>query len=157
MNPHENELKERELEEIRTFRTQQQKFRYYIIALSVASIGFTITKTFDQSLKLSQVPLLFAVLAWATSIYLGLKHLKGIIGSIYTEVQRISILRGNNYLTGNNPRKIKLANNELVQSQRSDSDKLKTIGNWSDKTFYIGVLLFLIWHILEMFLRTSLK
>jgi len=39
------------------FRDKQEKYVYYLIALCVASIGFSITKTSGESLKWIQIPL----------------------------------------------------------------------------------------------------
>ena len=155
MESREIELKERQLEDIKAFRSKQQKLRYYIIALSVASIGFSISKTIGAPLRFSQLPLSFAVLSWAISIYLGLRHLARATGSLYTDIQYVSILRGKHRLTGKDPEKIKSFTDEIHKIQNEGSVKSKKIGNWSDNLFYLGIVLFLVWHILEMFLRTN--
>src|SRR6478735_3378267 len=68
---------EEHLKELRQeHRQQQQKYIYYIIALSVAAIAFSVNQTMVQSLRMEQIPLGFAVLCWGASIYLGLNYLQ---------------------------------------------------------------------------------
>ena len=55
------------------FREKQEKYVYYLIALSVSAIGFSVYKTENQSLAYSQIPLALAVLSWSISIFCGLK------------------------------------------------------------------------------------
>ena len=52
------------------FRQQQEKYVYYVIALCVAVIAFSIHKTTGKSLAWSQIPLAIAVLFWFDCFYL---------------------------------------------------------------------------------------
>ena len=52
------------------FRDKQEKYVYYIIAISVSAIGFSVYKTENHQLNLSLIPLGFAVICWSTSIFL---------------------------------------------------------------------------------------
>ena len=47
---------------IKTFREQQQKYAYYIIALCVAGIGFGVQKTIGMPLRQTQIPLGVSIL-----------------------------------------------------------------------------------------------
>jgi hypothetical protein len=37
-------------------KDKQEKYIYYLIALAVAALGFSISKTFDTTLKWTQIP-----------------------------------------------------------------------------------------------------
>jgi len=58
---------------------QLQKFIYYLIALSVTAIGFSIINTKGETLKYIQIPLLISIISWSISIYLGLSFLSSSI------------------------------------------------------------------------------
>lgn len=58
------------------FRQQQEKYTYYVIALCVAAIGFSVHKTIGLPLKWIQIPLGVAVLFWGISIYCGLNFIR---------------------------------------------------------------------------------
>jgi hypothetical protein len=57
------------------FRQQQQKYTYYIIALCVTAIGFSIHITLGQALNYSQIPLALAVISWGISVYCGFRFI----------------------------------------------------------------------------------
>lgn len=85
----------KEQEEIRTqYRQQQEKYIYYIIALCVAAIGFSVHKTIGLPLKWTQVPLGIAVLSWGMSIYYGLRFLRGGLNILYDNHNYYEIIQG---------------------------------------------------------------
>jgi hypothetical protein len=57
------------------FREKQEKYTYYIIALCVTAIGFSVLQTTGQPLKVMQLPLAVAVISWGISIYCGLQFI----------------------------------------------------------------------------------
>lgn len=64
---------------------QQERLVYYIIALCVTSIGFSIYQTTGHSLKWIQIPLALALLSWGLSIYCGLRFLNYLLEIIYNK------------------------------------------------------------------------
>lgn len=57
------------------YRERHLKLSYYLIALTVASLGFTINHTANQIMALHQIPMALGIVFWGISIYYGLKHL----------------------------------------------------------------------------------
>lgn len=60
-------------------RNQSIKIVYYIIALCVASIGFSVTQTMGASLNYFQIPLGLAVICWGVSIYIAIDYLYSVL------------------------------------------------------------------------------
>jgi len=78
----------------RQFRQQQEKFVYYLIALSVTSIGFSIYKTTGQPLKWTQIPLGMSILCWGLSVFCGLRFLKYVISTSYANNPYFDLIHG---------------------------------------------------------------
>jgi hypothetical protein len=134
---------------IRQFRDQQQKYTYYLVALCVASIAFSVNKTTGLPLSASQIPLGLALLSWSASIFCGLTFITRITSSLYTNVQ-----------LANEHDKLQSAAEKryfetLVETKMKPlSDKTTKLYAWQTKTFYMGIVFFVAWHVYEMYLLT---
>jgi hypothetical protein len=148
---------EEQLEIQKQFRQQQEKFIYYIIALTVAAIGFSVVKTTGQSLKLTQIPLGFAILLWGLSIYYGLNFLKLITSTLYANNTYFEIMQGVHPEVGVHPERIKAASTGIKQAMSINSDTASKYARRQESFFYIGIILFIIWHVLEMYCLTNPK
>jgi acyl carrier protein phosphodiesterase len=136
------------------FRQQQEKYTYYLIALCVAAVAFSITITRDVSLRYSQIPLGLAVLAWGLSIYFGLKFIQTIISALASNNSYLDVLKGSHPKVGDNPQKIEYASNILKEAMEEKSKTAGKFYDWQNRFFYIGFISFIAWHILEMYLKS---
>jgi hypothetical protein len=148
---------EEQLEIQKQFRQQQEKFIYYIIALAVAAIGFSVVKTTGQPLKLIQIPLGLAILFWGLSIYYGLNFLKLITSTLYANNVYFDILQGLHPEVGKHPERIEAASSGIKQAMTRNSDKASKYASRQEKLFYFGIVLFITWHLFEMYYFTSPK
>lgn len=130
------------------YREKQEKYVYYLIALSVSAIGFSIYKTDNQSLTFSQIPLGIAILSWSISIFCGLKFLKYIISNLYANNAYFEIIKENNQESLN--AKIK----GFIEAMKINSKSMSIYFKFQGLLFYLGILLFIAWHIIEMYLKT---
>jgi hypothetical protein len=121
------------------FWQQQEKYVYYIIAISVSAIGFAIYKTSGQPLKLSQIPLGLAIISWGLSAFCGLRFLKYVISNLYANSA---------YLNEKNADKAK----GIRKAMDLNSETASKYSNWQERLFYSGIILFIVWHIFEMYL-----
>jgi hypothetical protein len=137
------------------FRQQQEKYTYYIIALCVAAIGFSVNKTIGVPLILIQIPLGIAVLAWGTSIFCGLKFLRFVISNLFTNNEYFEIIQGNNPEIGKNPQIIEAAEEGIKQAMQSNSKTASKLANWQDALFLVGFISFLVWHLIEMYMISN--
>ena len=140
----------------RQFRQSQEKYVYYILALTVSSIGFAIYKTNGIPLKCSQIPLGIAVLLWSISIFCGLSFLKYTISILYANNTYYDILQGRYPEIGNVEWKQEAAIEGAKNAIEINKRRAKKYFNCQGYLFYIGILLFVLWHILEMFLLSNL-
>jgi hypothetical protein len=136
------------------FRQQQEKYVYYIIALCVAAIAFSITETRDSSLKYSQVPLGIAVLSWGLSIYFGLKFIQTILSALHSNNSYLDVIKGIHPIVGKHPQKIEYASNILKETMEERGKAAGKLYDWQNIFFFLGFLSFIVWHILEMYLNT---
>jgi hypothetical protein len=145
-----------EQKEIRVqYRQQQEKYTYYIIALCVTAIGFSIHKTSGLPLACKQIPVGIAVLSWGASIYCGLKFLRGGLGVLYDNHQYYEIIQGRDPDIGKEREKINKASNLAEKLINQKSEKVSKFFDWQFRLFSIGFVSFLIWHILEMYMNTN--
>lgn len=139
---------------IKQFREQQQKYAYYIIALSVAGIGFAIQKTLGLPLSYTQIPLGFSVVFWGGSIFLGLKFIGLQIAALYQNIQLINISEGRDEIAGKHPDKIAIGINVVTDGIKKRSRQTVALANWQNRLFYFGIISFVAWRIWEMYLIT---
>ena len=140
-----------QLEIQKQFRQQQEKLVYYIIALSVSAIGFSVFKTTGQSLKIIQIPLGFAVLCWSISIFCGLKFLQYVISNLYANNEYFEIEKGNHPDIGNHPDAIEAGIKGFKGAMVINKKRMKKYFKFQNSLFYVGIILFIIWHLLEMY------
>lgn len=146
---------EEQIEIQKQFRQQQEKFVYYIIALSVTSIGFSVYKTIGLPLKLIQIPLGIAVVSWGLSIFCGFNFLKYSISTLFSNNEYYNILGGKNQEVGNNIHMINAAKIGITKAMNYNSKKANLFFNWLQYLFYSGIISFLTWHLLEMYNVTN--
>lgn len=137
---------------IKTFREQQQKYAYYIIALCVAGIGFGVQKTIGMPLRQTQIPLGVSILCWGISIYCGLQFLGVQIAALYKNSEIINIAEGRSKIAGNHPEKIKIGIDTISKIIEGDSEVASGLAKWQNRLFYLGILCFVAWRIWEMYL-----
>ncbi|KOY52415.1 hypothetical protein [Polaribacter dokdonensis] len=132
-------------------RAQTSKFVYYIIALCVAAIGFSIVQTSGQSLDYSHIPLGIALLLWSVSVYIGFAFVKS----------RLNLLYGNNLYLDILDGKVDDFNKSKAHQEYAAELTMKDIERINQKyekhlyiqeiLFYLGVISFVVWHIIEMY------
>jgi hypothetical protein len=127
------------------------KFCYYIIALCVAAIGFSIVQTSGQALDYSHIPLGIALLLWSISIFIGFAFVKSRLKFLYSNHLYLAILEGN----------IAEYNESKAQQDYAAGLAMKDISEINKKykkhlyaqeiLFYFGVISFIVWHVIEMY------
>jgi hypothetical protein len=132
------------------FREQQEKFTYYVIALCVAAIGYSVHATMGQTITISMVPLGIAVLFWGLSIFTGFRFISYTIAHLYTNIGYIDVLEGNHPISGQHPEKIKIGKDTLEKVMEDNASTAFNFATWQMRFFYLGMLLFIAWRIWEM-------
>lgn len=132
------------------FRQQQEKYVYYVLALSVASIAFTVNQTNGLSLNWFQLPAGIAVISWGYSVYCGLSFMKYIISTLFANDTYLSIQQGTHPDVGNDKTKQQLAARGTMEAIKENSKTAMKLSKKQNVFFFIGMISFLIWHLLKM-------
>jgi hypothetical protein len=132
---------------------QDEKLTYYIIALCVACVGFSVVTTQGQQATIYHICLAIAVLFWLTSIYLGFLALRHNI-SYQTQVLYFWSAVARIYPETGKPMSPDFDNAEIMETARKRSktfiDKAFDCSKFQKITFYLGIVFFVAWHVIEM-------
>ncbi len=120
----------------------QFQFVYYIIALSVACIGFSVYQSRGEVLNPSHIFLGLAVFFWGLSTYSGFNF-------IQSNITAMSLTHSLNELINSGQ------DNELVIRQKKDEIKFDVLKGTDyfgslEGRFYYAIIFFLFWHIINM-------
>jgi len=129
---------------VNQFRQQQEKYIYYLIALSVASIAFSVHNTLGEPIKWAQAPLGISVILWGTSIYCGLTAIQYFIGSLPANIDLIVAQRSKSPEETN-----------ILEVLNEIGDRTKKLIKYQRNTFYLGIIFYVAWHITEMIIRAN--
>lgn len=124
-------------------REHQTKFVYYILALNVAAIGFTVHQTFNQKLEFYYILLGGSLLFWTSCIICGFQFLQVLIKGLISNSDYFSFIKDYSHLDD-------IAKEILIEKVDKYNKKSKWYFKYQQVFFYLGVALFLIWHISRM-------
>lgn len=135
-------------------RRAQEKYDYWLMAVAASCIALAVHNTRSSPLKWSLLPLAFAVAAWALSFIAGCCRQSLIEKFMNINVQQLQLQAGTHPNAGGNPEAINLGLGETGNALARTNTKLTA---WRRVQFWFlvgGAASYLIWHILEMGLRT---
>jgi hypothetical protein len=135
----------------RSLSQLQEKFVFYVIALNVSAIGFSVYLTLGKPLVLTQIPLGLAVLFWGLSIWFGMNYLKKLVDSKSVNFEMLK-LEGARTLINQNEYTAK--SNELMKEDQKIFLKIVQYLKYHEMLFYAGIVCFIFWHFLEMAVLT---
>jgi hypothetical protein len=138
------------------FRDQQTKFTYYLIAIAVAAIAFSINIAISLKLNYYQLPLGLAVISWAISIIYGFSHISMDLSVLWTNNALLDVMMGNHGYTGTDINRIKEGREILIEILNKKSDKTSHFGMWHNRWLYIGMAFFIVWTVLKMYSNNSM-
>ena len=123
------------------------KYVYFLLAAAGAAIGFAIQKVDNRLFSYSLIPLGLSVLCWVISFYSGCNCIKN--KNMATESNLLAMTQ---YDFTNN-----LSREDQIKSINLYSKFMTRSKRFSDYQFnflVIGVILYIFWSILEMYIRT---
>jgi hypothetical protein len=135
---------------IESYRTQQEKYNYYIIAIALACIAFSVNLTIKHHLRTQDIPFGMANLSWLISAFCGLRAISYQLSGIYTNIALLDVASGKHELSGTHPEKIKIGMKTLKQVIEGQSNNMTRLGKMQIYSLYSGVSFFVIWRVLEM-------
>jgi hypothetical protein len=144
---------EQQLEIQKHFRNSQEKYVYYLIALCVSAIGFSIYITLNKTLSLIMIPLGFSILTWSLSIINGFKLIEMLLSLLRVNNDIFEAAKGNNPILGNDPQKINIGYEFLMKELEKGEKIAYRRHKYQYIFFIIGMISFIAWHILELTLK----
>jgi hypothetical protein len=142
------------LEGYRQLRTSQDKYVYFMLAASASAIAYALNQAQDRSLSLSLIPWGFALLLWALSFFFGCMHLIYIISILFANVNLIEVQRGIHPDVGMHPQVIEAALDGIRSGIESNNNKANRLGHLQFWFFILGVMDYIAWQVLEMYIRS---
>lgn len=141
------------LEVYRTLYASQDKYTYFMLGATVASIGFAITQTQNLRLELTQIPLGLALLCWGLSFWFGSLNRRYYNSYLFANYDLLRIQRGEHPETGQHPQMIQAASEGIKIAMDKSSNKAGMFANLQTYFFILGAGFYIGWHILEMYLK----
>ena len=146
---------DQELMEIhKQHRTGQDKYTYFLLAVTASAVAFSVQKTSGLVLSWSLLPLGIAVLTWGTSFYFGCKNLTWVQTSIYANYSLLQLQKGVHPGQPDHPQVLEAAINGVSSALERNIKAAQFYMIWQFRLLILGAIFFLSWHIVEMILKT---
>jgi hypothetical protein len=123
-------------------RTSQLKYIYYVIALNVAGVAFTVQQTIDSSLAMIHIPLAISIICWGAGIIFGFLYINRHENGLFINFNLLQL----NMLNTKTPNIEK----ELLEKLKEVTKKSKQFYKAALYLFYVGSVFFVAYHILNM-------
>lgn len=148
-------MQEETIELYRQLRTSQDKYAYFLLAAVGASIAFALNQTKGMSLEKSQILLAISVLLWGFSFFFGCRHLQYVSSTLYANIEMLKIESGRHPHIGNHPQVVAAASEGVRSAIESNSETSNNLAKLQFRLFIAGVIFYISWHTLEMWLRSN--
>ncbi len=140
-------------EVFRAHREAQNKYTYFLLATAGAVIALAVNQTRGAALAWSQVPLAVAVLSWGLSFFVGTRHLQYVSSTLYSNADLLRVQSGQHPELGADPRVVAAASQGIRNAIEQNSERANRLGRWQFRFLVMGSVLYVVWHVLEMYLR----
>jgi hypothetical protein len=142
------------LETYRQLRISQDKYTYFMLAASGSAIAYALNRAQDRLLSWLMLPWGMALLFWALSFYFGCKHLAYVSSTLYANIELLKVERGEHPDTGMHPQLMSAASEGIRAAIESNSERANSFAHLQFAFFIAGVVSYVIWQLLEMYVAT---
>lgn len=133
-------------------RSGQDKYTYFLLAAAGAAIAFSLNQTHDATLSWPKLPLGAAVLCWGLSFFFGCLALHDVQNLLQQNYQFLRMRAGEHPDFPAHPQVVE-------EISKTIEEQAKNSGRNPTRQFnflIVGAVLYIVWHILEMYLRTNM-
>lgn len=148
-------ISEAETEVYRALRESQTKYTYFLLATAGAGIALAVNRTVGAALCPAQIPLGLAVICWGLSIWLGCRYIEYVNSTLFANGELLRVERGIHPMAGSHPKTVAVASEGIREAMESNQKAISRLGNWQFRLLLLGALLYVTWHVTEMYLRTG--
>jgi hypothetical protein len=135
-------------------RQGQDKYTYFLLAAAASALAFAVQKTVGLPFSWSMAPLGGAAIAWGLSFYFGCKNVSWVLTALYANVGLLQLKSGTHPNQPAHPQELTAAVAGVRNALDHNAEKAYFYASWQFRTLIIGGVLFIAWHVLEMYLRT---
>ncbi|MDN8616454.1 hypothetical protein [Variovorax ginsengisoli] len=129
----------------------QEKYTYFVLAASGASIAFAVQKTEGLPLSWWLVPAGLAVLSWAASFWLGVRAIDRVQATVVANHALLQLQQGTHPTQPDHPQLVQAAKEGVLQAMTVNSYQANTAYVWQFRMLLAGAAFFVAWRALEMY------
>jgi hypothetical protein len=135
-------------------RTVQDQYTYFLLATAAAALAFAVQKTLDRTFAMSMVPLAAATLSWGLSFYYGCRNSGAVQETMMANMEYLQLKEGNHPKQPDNQFVLFAALKGVHERLHDMSERSGYYSRAQFRTLILGGVLFIGWHVYEMYLRT---
>jgi hypothetical protein len=128
----------------------QGKYTYFILAVTAASMAFSIRMTDGDSLARNHFLLGAALLCWGGSFFAGCKNREHHGATLFANLALLDLGDGTHPNTPPNNNMREVAMEGVLQAAEQNSTNANTWGRRQFRLLVLGAVFFLAWHTVEM-------
>ncbi|MFC5605216.1 hypothetical protein [Variovorax soli] len=133
----------------------QDKYTYFLLAASGASIGFAVQKTEGLPLSWWLISVGLAVVCWALSFWFGLRAVDRAQGILMANFDYLQLQQGSHPQQPGHPQLVGAAKQGVRQAMDRLSKESGSASAWQLRMLLAGAVFFIIWRVLEMYRVTG--
>ena len=135
---------------LQEFKTFQNKITYFLLAAAGSAIALAVNRTEQRTMEFTMLPLGVAVLLWGLSFFCGFRQLVNEAHSMYANIEMMRIAR-----SGLTKEQIVELLEEFKQVDTQKRKRADIFGKFQFQFLILGALMYIVWHILEMYVRST--
>ncbi|MBO6518019.1 MAG: hypothetical protein JJ975_15880 [Bacteroidia bacterium] len=144
----------KKIELYKAYTQGQEKLTYYLIALAVAAIGFSVTRSAELMLSIEQISLGIGVQFWAVSIFCGIRSIQYRLSHQQANLDLLRVEDGTHPEIVENPHHQGPAGEGILDAMEEQAVNGNLCSAWQLRLFYLGILAYLVWHVIQMYYNT---
>jgi hypothetical protein len=137
----------------RQHRTGQDKYTYFLLAVSASAIAFAVQKTDGLKLSIDLYLAGAAVFCWGLSFYCGCKNLVWVQTSLFANYSLVQLQSGVHPQQPDHPQLLVAAMEGVRSAVNSNINKAQSHAIWQFRFLILGALLFIGWHVWRIYLN----
>lgn len=136
-------------------RVAQEKYTYFMLAISASAIAFSVQKTELSIFDWSLFPVGVAVILWGASFYCGCRCLIWISATLGANYSLLQLSNRTHSMQPPEGEPLEAAYQGSERAMRQNSQQAGRYSIWQFRLIIAGAVAFLIWHVLEIVARTT--
>lgn len=136
-------------------RIGQDKYTYFLLAVTASAIAFAVQKTDSSIFTFSLAPIGIAVISWCASFYCGCKNLVWVQTAVMANYNLLQLNMGVHPDQPNSPEYLEAAKEGVRIAIDKNIIEAQNYAISQYRLLITGAVFFLIWHLVEMVIRTN--